>query len=268
MSEIQENEQPVEPPKQSGVETQSAINKTTFKLNSLSHVRQYPLISDLIGYLMSFTVLATLIQHVGGWLTIVLEELSQSSALVDVINTIDGYIMKVLLYLDKVFPSITTISVSDLQQSVNLSAYRIIEFFKAYRGAVYSKTQHYINPIVKKVNDFYEASLNGVIPSSRQKGQNISAESASENDQLSRSYSLLKETYARLRPYIQNVTAIPGHVGDVYKLQRVDAKTVPEAISKASGVISSEVYETIHRIRFKPGDITPTESHMGAVATN
>ncbi|KAH3670756.1 hypothetical protein OGAPHI_001272 [Ogataea philodendri] len=213
--------------------------------HSYSHLRKYPLVADTSAFVERFSTVKVIESYTNTLVTRLVGLLSNVSIAVSILNYLDQTTDAALSYVDKTFPSITSVSYESISKTLesyyngwaSQSVKRVRTTFSNATAVVRSR----VSSVVKILNDYYEAVIDRLLPLEKQaeaKAQEVSDAAQSE---LARSRKLLSSTYERAQPYVSQVSSLPTYVTEVYSDEKASAST-PVALAKTSRRLSNEAY--------------------------
>lgn len=197
-----------------------------FSSKTVSHLKSYPLVSDLLIFVFSLPILAAFIAHIKPFYLYIRNLLLSIGPVRLIVARIDDFVALTLLTsLETSVPAL---------KNTHFENVRAVVTPKNIRPVVTAR----VDPLVKPLNDRFEKVIETYLPKPE--------DSALENpDEIARAVNLVSLLYSRTLPVALNeVSALRSRVSETYK------SNLPE---KASTAAPSERIAAIARTLFQLG---------------
>ncbi|ODQ79114.1 hypothetical protein BABINDRAFT_162177 [Babjeviella inositovora NRRL Y-12698] len=243
--------------------TTASITKLTDASPTLSHLKQYPLISQSVSYVSGITIVQSLQKFIeGSVLVYAAALLGNFQFLKSILLSADRFINDTFLVnLDKFAPGLTSLTWKDLYPSVIFSYVylQVSAFVSQHTGSITNKLNDNreaisakVDPIISPVNRTLSGYLDKYLP-----GDGATDASTSEGkDELAKFSELATTAYTRAVPIAtktaQDLQAVPAnvqaHVSKIYKNQLQNDPNTSRAFAKTSIELTNEISSHIRPV--------------------
>lgn len=235
--------------------TPNYISKLINSSPSLTHLKKYPIINELISWSLKFyfiNYIITLFSKITLDFKNVL--INHFKFIIDWIDNLDKFNeIYILNNIDHFLPFLTKIHLDDLKiskianKSYESTTKRVKEFEIKFKPIIIAKT----NPLIEPINSNYQPLLDKYLPSKEPSSV------PSSDPELIKSFKLISTTYKRSKDLVlnkvENVKQYPSKISSIYNenLQKND-QNVPKALANTSLEISNK---TLNGLRLPKIDL-------------